>query len=215
MSWFPRSLVLLSLLPLAFPAAAAPAEGPEFGARFNAVAAGGEPANDILSAGLFGRFRLNERWLLGVALDRAGFDFERPWKPMGLQQDPAVEVIDASAEMTTLSVWAERELAPGGGRLRWFWTGGLGFASPDVDDVTGPLAGGGTFDITTDPGSEILLSASAGLRLPFAKRWGFDFQLRADHHLADWEVTDRTSGRRATLNDYTAFGTTLALSCRF
>jgi hypothetical protein len=160
----------------------------EIGARFNAVTAGGEPANDIL----------------GFAVDRADYDFERPWKVLGLQQDPAVEVIDAPAGATTLSVWTEREHARAGGRLRWFWSAGLGFGS-----------GGGTFDITTDPGSETVLSGAGGLRLPFAKRWVFDFQLRADGHLADWKVKDRNSAATGSIGGYTGLGGSFVLSRRF
>lgn len=187
----------------------------EAGARFNVITAGGEPANDIMSAGLFGRYRLNDRWLLGFAVDQAEFDFERPWRVLGLQQDPSVETIDATTVATVFSVWAEREHARAGKRLRWFWSGGLGFTSPDVDDVTGPLLGGGTFDITADAGSEFILAGTGGLRLPFARRWVFDFQVRLDHHFADWEVVDRVSTTTGTLDDYTGYGGSVSLSCRF
>jgi hypothetical protein len=210
-------ILILAVVALAFPCREILAqEDPwEIGARFNVVTAGGEPANDILGFGVFGRYRITDRWLLGFAVDRADYDFERPWKVLGLQQDPAVEVIDAPASVTTLSVWAEREHARTGRGLRWFWSAGLGSGSPDVDDVSGPLAGGGTFDITTDPGSETVLSAAGGLRLPFAKRWVFEFQLRADRHLADWKVRDRVSGGTGSIGGYTGLGGSFALSCRF
>jgi len=208
------SIGVLSLF-LSIPVFGAQEERWEVGARFNVVTAGGEPANDIMSAGLFGRYRLNDRWLLGFGVDQSEYDFERPWATLGLRQDTSVEVIDASTSATALSVWAEREYARPGKRLRWFWSGGLGFTSPDVDDVSGPIEGGGIFNITTDPGSEVIVSGTGGLRLPFAKRWLFDFQVRVDHHLADWEVTDTVSGLTTTLDDYTGLGGSLALSFRF
>ena len=86
-------------------------EGPwDIGIRAGISAADGEPANDIPSAGLIAHFALDERWRIGAALDRSEYDVEEPAKLAGIVQSPAAEPIDALAEATTLSVWAERTL---------------------------------------------------------------------------------------------------------
>ena len=41
----------------------------EVGIRAIMVTAGGEPTNDQMGAGIFGRYRLNEKWLVGVSVD--------------------------------------------------------------------------------------------------------------------------------------------------
>ena len=182
----------------------------EVGLRGIVVTAGGEPANDIMGPGLWGSMRLGDGpWSAELSVDLFEHDFERPWQVLGLQQDEALDTIDTTVESMVVTGWLRRDLG------RWFWAAGLGLASPDADDVSGPLQGGGTFDIATDAGSEIVVSAAAGLRLRLGGRFTLRGALRADHHLADWEVTDRVSGRTATVDDYTGYGIDLGLGMRF
>src|SRR5215213_8699306 len=126
----------------------------ELGARFNALVADGEPANDMLGGGVFGRYRINDRWRLGLAIDHSPeFDVERPSEFVGLPGDEAFGDVDAKSTSTALLAWIER-VYERPGRLEWFWTAGGGLASVDVDDASGPLAGVGTYDITQDVGTE-------------------------------------------------------------
>jgi hypothetical protein len=193
-------------------------ESPRFdvGLRFDALVADGEPANDMLGAGVFGRYRLNDRWRLGLAVDQSPeFDVERPHEFLGLASDPAAGEVDAKSTSTALTAWIERVYERPGRRLEWFWGAGGGFAAVDVEDVAGPLAGGGTYDITQEVGTEILASASAGLRFRFAERWALEAALRLDQHFTDWTVTDRVSGRTAALDDYLVQGAHFGLSYSF
>jgi len=69
-------------------------------------------------------------------------------------------------------------------------------ASPAIEVEVGPramvsIAGG-------EPANDIM---SAGLK--------------ADHHIADWEVMDRVSGNRGTVDSYTAWGAYGGLTYRF
>lgn len=136
------------------------------GVRPGVTLADGQPANDILSVGVFGRYRLTDRWLVGIALDQAEFDFEEPAKLLGLK---AMEVVDASTTESLISAWIEREFNTQSDWLTPFLGAGLGIGIVETDDVTGPLAGDGTFDITTDPGMEIIPSILAGLRFSWER----------------------------------------------
>jgi len=185
------------------------------GVRANLVTAGGEPANDILSYGLQARYRLNERWLIGAALDEAEYDFELPLVVLGLEQDPGAEPIDATVSSTMISGWVERELGRNGSSTRWFWTAGAGVAEPDVDDLTGPLLGGGVFALTTDAGSEVIVSLSGGVRRNVGSHFSLEFALRADHHISEWDVRDRVSGRTGKTGDYTGLGAHGGFGFRF
>ena len=187
----------------------------ELGGRFNALVADGEPANDMLGGGVFGRYRLNERWRLGLAIDHSPeFDVERPSEFVGLPGDPAFGDVDAKSTSTALLAWIER-VYERPGRLEWFWTVGGGLASVDVDDASGPLAGIGTYDITQDVGTEIIAAASAGLRFRLGARWALETALRLDQHFTDWTVTDRVSGRTGQLDDYLAQGAHFGFTYRF
>lgn len=187
----------------------------QIGARGIVVTAGGEPANDIPSIGGFGRFRLNEAWLLGFSVDQAEYDFEVPTRVLGLAQPPEpAEVIDATVSSTMLSAWIEREHGQASSRTVFFWGVGGGIALPEVDDATGPLAGGGVFDITTEASTEILASAFGGLRWR-PGRFFLEIAGRVDHHFSEWDVEDRVSGRTGTTEDYTGFGGHFGLGLRF
>ena len=208
-------LALSTFFSIAPTAATAADERFEIGLRFDAVGADGTPTNDQLGAGLYGRWRLSERWWLGAAVDQASdFDVERPYEFLGLVADPRLEEIDAVAESTSLTAWLEREYDRPG-RLDWFWSVGAGASSVDVDDFAGPLAGGGSFDIAQEVGTELLLLASGGARLRLGERWRLELALRLDQHFTDWRVTDRVSGRTAELDDYLVRGVHLGVACRF
>ena len=187
----------------------------EVGVRPFIVGAGGEPANDIIGAGIFGRYRLSEAWLIAAAVESAEYDFERPALLLGINQDPNVETVDAPTSATTFTVWAEREFGKPGGATRWYVGFGAGYSSVDVDTVTGPVDGGGTFEIVTDPGSEMLVIGSAGVRRYFGEHFGLELGLRLDQHFADWNVEDTVSGATGTVDSYTAWGAQGSILFRF
>lgn len=212
-----RSNLLCLILALGlglWPISATAQEGRfDIGLRFNAMGASGKPTNDILGTGVFGRYRLNEKWFIGVGFDQADeFDVERPYEFLGLVGEPAAET-DTLATSTTVSSWIERVYEKPGRHLEWFWTLGLGVVTLDVDPVSGLLADGGVYDIRTDAGSEFVALGSAGLRIRFGQ-WAFESALRFDQHFADWAMVDNVSGATTTIDDYLVKGVHLGLSYR-
>jgi hypothetical protein len=191
----------------------------DLGLRGILTAADGEPANDIPGFGVFGHYRpggrLGDRWSLGFAVDRTEYDFEEPARLLGLRPDPDLEPVDALAEATVVSAWLQRNYERPGGRATWFWGAGLGFATIDVPDARGPLDGPGTFDIRTEADSEVIASLLAGVQWRLGGRAFLEFGLRADQHFADWQLTDRVSGRTGAVDDYLAYGGHLGIGFRF
>jgi hypothetical protein len=187
----------------------------DLGVRFGVLAGDGEPTNDVLGYGLVGRWPLGELWSLGVGLDHSPeFDVERTPRMLGIEQDPTLEVIDSKATSTGLRAWMERRY-PRPGRLEWFWGAGAGVDSIDVDDVAGRDAAGGDFLIRTEAGTELHVGALAGLRFRMGRSWYGEAALRAEQHFADWKLTEATTGRTATVDDYLLTGIHFALSRRF
>lgn len=184
----------------------------ELGPRIMLLNAGGEPTNDMLGVGVYGWYRLHRSWLLGFEVDSTTGDFERPYEIVGLTSP---EEIDSTMDSLVFSGWVAREYGKPDKKLRWFWAAGLGFASTDVDDVTGPTTGGGTFDITTDPGSEILISAGGGLRRTLGRRLRLEVGIRLGQHFTDWKVEDRVSGQTGAIHDYTTTGLNVGLAYAF
>ena len=187
----------------------------EVGARLGVTLASGVPANDIPGYGIFGLYRLNDEWTLGVGLDRTEYDFENPARLIGIPLDPDAEAVDAKAEGTVFSAWVERSFSAPQSRTEWFLGAGLGAASVDVPDATGPTLSGGTFDIRTEADTEIILSALGGVRRKLGERWFVEFTLRADQHFADWTSTDQISGESTTIDEYFAYGGSLGFGYRF
>lgn len=204
--------ILLTLLAAA-PAAQAQSDRRwELGPRVVVVNAGGEPANDMMGFGASLRYSLSDSWRLGFAVDSISGDYERPYEFLGL---PSPEEIDSTIDATVLRAWIEREIGAPERRLRWYWNLGLGFASPDTEDITGPVLGGGTFDISTDAGTEILAGGGAGFRVRFGRGWNTEIGVRMDRHLTEWEITDRVSGRTGVIDDYTTAELIIGLNYRF
>jgi hypothetical protein len=186
------------------------------GLRLNIIGGSGKPTNDVLGFGVVGRYRLSERWTVGVGVDVSEeFDIERTAGLVGLVQDPEAPVIDSKGSSAAVSAWVERRYGADERRLQWFWTAGVGINAVDVEDQAGPLAGGGTFDVSIDAGTELVASASLGLRVRLGQRFLFEPALRLDQHFADWNVTDRVSGATASIDDYLLRGVHLAFAYRF
>src|SRR5687768_11507206 len=170
------------------------------GIRLNIIGGSGKPTNDVLGYGVLGRYRLDDRWTLGLGVDISDeFDIVRTAGLVGLEQDPDAAVIDSTGSSEGLNAWIERRCGGDDRRLQWFWTVGAGINSVDVDDQAGPLAGGGSVDIAIDAGTEWVASASVGLRVRVGERFLFEPALRFDQHVADWDITDRVSGTSASI----------------
>lgn len=200
------------------PCAALADESPwSVGLRAGMSTAGGVPSNDALLMGLAVRYRLAPGRHVGFAADQMDFDFERPWKIVGLQQDTVAEPedIDGDASTLLLSVFYERLHGDAGARWNPYWSVSLGVASPDTPSVTGPEQGGGTFDVHTDAGTEYVPGVRGGMRWNLGDSWSADFSASVNHHIADWSVVDRQSGATGKVDSYTHYGAQLGFVYRF
>ncbi|MBD3869196.1 MAG: outer membrane beta-barrel protein [Acidobacteria bacterium] len=213
-----RKLTMIAMLSLVLAVICVPVDARaddgrwEIGPRLILVTAGGEPTNDLTGGGIYGRYHLNDQWKIGFAVDSMTGDFEEPYRLLGIA---STEVVDGTVDLLVFSASIEREYGAPADKSRWFWNAGLGFSSPDVTDVTGLIPGGGTFDLTTDAGTETLLMLSGGLRRRLGKNWNLEVGVRFDQHFTDWTIRDRDSAGTATLSNYNAYGAQLGVTYRF
>ena len=184
----------------------------QIGARTGIFLASGEPANDMIFYGVYGRYLLKPNWFLGVGADFLDFDFETPNKILKIK---STVVNDASASNTIISAWIERRYGQESDAWKPFVLAGLGLGLTDVDDVKGNVVGGGTYDIVTDGGTEIIPFVGVGYRYAFSKRFEADFAARAQYHIGGWDIKDRTSGLKGSVDDYFAYGGYVGLLFRF
>ena len=188
----------------------------ELAARLNIVGSDGTPTNDMLGYGLVGHYKLSNEWYAGFTLDISpNFDFERTAAVVGITQDPSVEVIDAIGTSTALSGFIERRYQSESGNFQWFWNVGAGMAKLDFDNATGPVQGGGNFDISTIADTEILITSSIGMQQQINDNWSARYSFSYDKHLADWTVTDSISSATAKVGDYAIYGLRFGLNRRF
>lgn len=187
----------------------------EVGLRGNVLLGDGVPANDILGFGVIGRYYFRDGWFAAATVDTYEYDFERPSKIVGIPQDPAVKDIDASASNTVLSGLVGRRYGDSSRGFNWFWTAGLGVGFPDVDDVGGPRAAGGTFDLTFDAKTEVHISGSLGSSYHFTPAWSVTFAARVEHHFMDIQITDRVTGSTANVDSQSPVGAYLSVNYGF
>jgi hypothetical protein len=214
-TWRPGA-VLLALTSTSFARGSAQEPTWDIGYRAGVSLGKGEPSNDLPIAGnLFVRRRFDESWALSAWIESAAGDFEQPAKVVGLVQDPNVADIDAALSVLTLGLAGERTLWSYGGGSRLYGLLGAAYSSIDADDTSGALQGGGTFDITTDPGSEILGSLGLGYQWRPWKHVSLEGLVRYDYHFADWEVRDTISGNTGSIDDYSSYAFLVGLSYSF
>lgn len=198
----------------------AAARGAEWDAAARAIILAGNapPANDMPGAGLIVRRTWNDGWVVGVGLEQYSFDHEEPYKSVGIGLDPSFpeDAIDGTTDSTVVSAWIERRYdGASTGGWSWFWTAGLGYAFISTEDVTGPAAGGGTFDITTQASDELHVLTSGGARYSFARGWFLEAALHGQYQFTDYDVMDRVSGNTAEIDAQTLFGASFAVGYRF
>jgi len=186
----------------------------EIGARFDGNLGDGTPANDILGATLLGRYRLNDKWLVGGAVEFApGYDFERPYKHLNIA---STTELDSSVDGTMVTAWLERrynEPTQGG---YWFWSAGLGVNNLSADDTMGTTPLGTSFTIKTDIDTEIVAFLTAGRRHNVGDNFSFDYGVRLAEHFGDWTITDLVSGtkKKSVVDSYFIHGVFISVNYR-
>jgi len=187
----------------------------EFGLRSNAISGDGLPTNDMLGFGVISRFYLNDGWFAGAAIDTAEYDFEHASAIWGESQDLSTNAIDAAATNTIFSAFMGRQYGDMSKGFDWFWTAGLGVGFPDIEDVSGPVNGGGSFDITARSGTEIHLITSLGTSYHFSSEWSATFTARVEQHFMDHRLTDRITDTTTTIDSQTPIGVSISLNRQF
>ena len=185
------------------------------GARLRLGLASGVPANDMPGYGLYGIYRINDVWSVGVSVDQVKFDYEEPAKRLGIPVDPGAPPVDAKVEQTIVGVSVGRSLSPPEASREWFIGGEFGLAFTDVPVVTGEAITGEPFEIHTEVDRELIVSLLGGVRQRFSDNWFVEFAVRADQHFAAWEPVDQVSGAEARHDDYFAYGFHLGVGFRF
>jgi hypothetical protein len=206
-------LCLTLLFPTLCPAVAQAQEDAfELGVRGLILLGKGAPANDMIGEGLVGRFAIDDRWRIGVALDAVKFDYETPNRALDI---PAAAVVDGLNEWQRISAFVERRFDRNG-RWQWHWLAGLGRADvDDVANVAGVRVGGGTFDIATTADTELHVFAGGGAHRPLGERWLLDATLTFEHHDTDYRLVDRISGASGKIGSQTAYGIAVGVYYRF
>jgi hypothetical protein len=171
----------------------------------------GEPANDMMGEGLLFRWRARGAWHIGIAFDDVTFDYETPNKPLGIV---SATVVDGTNDLSRASVLVERRYESDR-RWDWYWLAGFGAASVDAPNVVGLRADGIPFDIATDADDEMHVFAGGGLRRPLGVRWALETTLTIEYHTTDYELVDRVSGARATIEAQSPYGIAIGVSYRF
>jgi hypothetical protein len=187
----------------------------EVGLQGVALLGDGVPANDIIGFGVTGRYYLEDGWFVAGAIESYDYDFERPIEVVGLRQDPAIKTIDAAISTTVVSAHLGKTQTLGRSDFEWFWSLGIGAAFPDADSATGPTDDGGTFNVTTDAGTEIHLLSAIGLEYRFTPALSVRAAARAEHHFIDLSVTDQVSGATGTVDSHSPLGMNVGVAWRF
>lgn len=186
----------------------------ELGLRGNVLLGDGQPANDILGFGIIGKYYFSDGWYLAGTLDSYDYDFERPYRVVGVSQDPNVKTIDSNITSTTLGAALGRHYGDRSG-FDWFWSAGIGVGFPDSGNVSGPTDTGGTFDLLVDAKTEIQIMGTLGTSYFLSDKWSFTAAARAEHHFLDISVTDLESGNTGKIDSQTPLGAYLSVNVAF
>ena|GEM_PF-565968 len=184
----------------------------ELGFRAETNLGPGVPANDMIGFSFIGRYRLNENWLLGLALEHSPeFDVEDPFRRFNID----AETNDPAATSTMISAWGERRYWQTPMSRYLFWTAGMGINQVDVDDLVDTDNAGNPYDISTAVDSEIALTGSFGQRHRFGSAFSVGYGARVEYRLTEWTFTNRETDETATVDDYFVHGAFVDINYAF
>lgn len=210
---FMSTSIALALTAIGCDAAIAEDRKFDISARGMVIIGEGQPANDMIGYGVLARWEFRDSWYLGVALDSVTFDYETPYRVLGIS---SVEEIDPSNEFIRASVLVERRYQRPDSPWAWFWTVGAGFASIDVgSNAAGTTPGGQDFEIVTEAEDELHFIVGGGLRRSFGRNWALEGTLTLQHHVTDYRLVDLVSGATGSIDSQTPYGVTLGISYTF
>ncbi len=194
------------------PSASADEERYEVGFRAETNLGPGVPANDMIGFSLTGRYRINEKWWLGLALEQSPeFDVEDPYRRFNID----AESNDAEANSTMFSIWGERRYWRTPMKRYLFWTGGLGFNQVDVDDLADTDNAGTPYDLSTTVDNEIALTGTFGQRHRFGSAVSVGYGARVEYRLTEWTFVNRETDETAFVDDYFVHGAFVDINYAF
>lgn len=189
--------------------------GFELGFRPMVLAMQGEAARNMVGGGVLAGYQSSFGWYFGGALDVVGFDYERPYRAIGIRHRPEFDTIFASNRFVRVSGWAERRYVLGSA-WNWFWAAGLGAAgSVKADVVEGSPDSEDAFNLAIDAGAEVHFMVSIGLRRPLGEHWAMAAALHLERHLIDYAIRDTLSTAVNEIVIRTPVGASATLSYRF
>ena len=185
----------------------------DVGVRGVVIVGDGQPANDMIGYGVVGRWEFRQSWHLGLAFDAVTFDYETPYRALGIE---SVEEIDPSNEFRRVSVLIERRYERPASPWIWFWTAGVGFASIDVGaNAVGTTPGGQSFEIATTADDETHFIVGGGLRRSIGEHLALEAALTLQHYTTGYQLMDVVSGVTSSIGSQTPYGLTLGITYGF
>lgn len=209
----PKTIIFITIAFLVICVSAASEADDKFfvGPKITITTGDGEPAHDIPRIGLNGRYLLKRDLYITSSIDFTEYDFERPYKLLGIG---SVDEVDSKVSGIIFGVGAEKDFRLND-QFKPYVAGGMAVALIDADDIVGISPDGHSYNITTDTGTEFIPYLNAGIRWEFWRNLALDLGARLEYHLADWEVTDRFSGRSYNIDDYFQYGGYVGIALSF
>jgi len=116
----------------------------------------------------------------------------------------------------TLGVALEKTFEPlGNSKVIPYLSAGIGAGIIGDEDVSGSTETGAIYNIETDAGTEIIPNIILGIDWSFSDEWFLELAARADYHIADWDVEDKVSGAKESIDSYFAYGFQLGIGKQF
>ena len=207
------TLVMLSLLV----AASLRAEDGriEIGIRANAMHANSPLTDQIIGAGVMWRYHVRQDWFVAFSLDTYEYDIEQPLALMGAVQAPdrIISPLQVRTIVFATALGQSRALRDTG--FDWFWHAGIGLGIPNVPSASGVTQRGRAYDLHTQAGTEIHLSAALGTAYYFSPQWALIGAGRLEHQFIDLQISDKFSGETLTVESMSPIGVFVSLNYRF
>lgn len=171
-------------------------------------------AGDILGAGLFATYRWSDRWSQSFGAEHLEYDLETPVLALDLGEFPGDEAVDSKVTGVRLQTELEYHWRRGR-RFDPYAAFGVGYYALDSTAASGRGASGAPYELEIDTPSTVGVTLRLGGDWSLGQRVRLGASLSYSQTFQDYEVTDRLSGQRGTINAFAPLGIATRLGFRF
>ena len=172
------------------------------------------PTDRISGGGMTLQRQLDDRWFVGVSVDRYVHEFSNPGALI-TPNTPEMPLSRMSLSSAVVSAHLGQRRSLGNPNWAWLWSMGIGAGFPQRDQANGFTQSGDPYELVIDGGTEVQLLGTLGAQYVISPNLSVEWSGRLEHHFSSIRSFERISGVSSEWSSNPVVGLHFGLNYRF